>query len=403
MNVDNACVAPSMLYSTARSELPEQLGCSTTISRLQCNVSHRLTSHRLIHPSIHESLRQYHANSTLRTHTTSSTDPTNRPFDDTDDHSTAPNTADERVEPSQASTPPLMGSRLELQMARPEEGRPEHDMATGLHSAGLSRTYGGRIYRNLPSPQSLRDGSDAQPDFYGSRGNAYEEVLAGSSRAPALPVPGYSSSEPYVTSYSSRENALGPRASYSNTTSTSTATFTSSSAAAAAAFSSQPTSTSTSILVAASSPSSSDLLVRIRSPDIFTLIVLVLAARNGLAVIMMYRIGDSSQPLLTRTSLRPPPLSTILTSIVAIPTPSASRYALTRHVVCTDYKLPCFGASTIVRRKWNAGGGSDALLKGVALLMVLLAAIAATVNVDATSLVIASSPLSNITPPSTRC
>jgi hypothetical protein len=69
-------------------------------------------------------------------------------------------------------------------MARPEEGRPEHDMATELYSAGyevegywnaqyqadfraisLSRTYGGRIYRNLPSPQSLRDGSDAQPDL----------------------------------------------------------------------------------------------------------------------------------------------------------------------------------------------------------------------------------------------
>jgi hypothetical protein len=70
-------------------------------------------------------------------------------------------------------------------MARPEEGRPEQEMPTELYSAGyevasegywnsqyqadfrasLSRTYGGRIYRNLPSPQSLRDGSDAQPDL----------------------------------------------------------------------------------------------------------------------------------------------------------------------------------------------------------------------------------------------
>ncbi|KAF8171533.1 hypothetical protein BJ912DRAFT_1047551 [Pholiota molesta] len=75
------------------------------------------------------------------------------------------NTADERVEPSQASTTPLMGSRAGLQMTRTEDGQPEQEMATELYSAGLLCTHGGRIYRDLPSPQSARVERDAQPDL----------------------------------------------------------------------------------------------------------------------------------------------------------------------------------------------------------------------------------------------
>ncbi|KAF8175337.1 hypothetical protein BJ912DRAFT_1046303 [Pholiota molesta] len=90
------------------------------------------------------------------------------------------NTADERVEPSQASTTPLMGLRAGLQTTRTEDGQPEQEMATELYSAGLLCTHGGRIYRDLPSPQSARVERDVQPDFHGSHDNANEEMLASS-------------------------------------------------------------------------------------------------------------------------------------------------------------------------------------------------------------------------------
>jgi hypothetical protein len=53
MNVDDACVAPSMLYSTASSELPGQFGCSTTISRVSSIVhpSGQFGTSRWIFPS----------------------------------------------------------------------------------------------------------------------------------------------------------------------------------------------------------------------------------------------------------------------------------------------------------------------------------------------------------------